>query len=329
MRILVTGGAGYIGSHTVKHLLRRGHAVTVYDSLVHGHRKAVPAAANFLEGDLRDIDRLDHAVVVNRIEAVIHFAAFAYVGESVTNPAKYYVNNLVYSANLIERLRKLDVKNVVFSSTCATYGVPVEVPIAETTPQRPVNPYGNTKLAIERMLHDYAGAYGMGTTALRYFNAAGASPDGDIGEVHEPETHLIPLVLQTAMGKRPHVEVFGTDYPTPDGTCVRDYVHVDDLATAHAMAVEKPKPGQFRAYNVGTGRGHSVREVIAAAERVTGKAIKVVASPRRAGDPPTLVAAADAILVDLGWTPQYTDLEPIVRTAWDWHRTHPDGYAAA
>lgn len=326
MRMLVTGGAGYIGSHTVKQLLRQGHDVTVYDSLVHGHRQAVPQAARFVEGDLRDIDRIDHAIVVNRIEAVIHFAAFAYVGESVTNPAKYYVNNLVYAANLIDRLRKLDVKRFVFSSTCATYGIPDQVPMTEDCPQKPVNPYGNTKLAVERMMADYAGAYGIAMTALRYFNAAGASPDGDIGEDHTPETHLIPLVLAVAAGRRSHVDVFGTDYPTPDGTCLRDYVHVDDLASAHSLAVTKGVPGQFQAYNVGTGRGYSVREVIRTAEKVTGKPVKTIDGPRRAGDPPSLVAAADRILIDLGWTPQYSELEPIIRTAWEWHRRHPDGY---
>jgi UDP-glucose 4-epimerase len=326
MNILVTGGAGYIGSHTVKHLLAQSHTVTVFDSLVFGHKATVPKNATFIHGDLRDIDQLDHAMVVNRIEAVVHFAAFAYVGESVSNPGKYYVNNLVYTANLVERCRKLGLKRFVFSSTCATYGVPDAVPITESTPQRPVNPYGNTKLAIEHMLADYAQPYGMATTALRYFNAAGAAADGSLGEDHTPETHLIPLVLDVALGKRPHIEIFGTDYPTPDGTCIRDYIHVDDLAAAHALALEKTPLGEFRAYNVGTGKGYSVREVIRTAEQVTGKTIAVKEAARRAGDPPALVAAADKIAKDFGWKPSYPELKPIVESAWAWKKKHPNGY---
>src|SRR5262245_3332857 len=270
MRILVTGGAGYIGSHAVKLFLARGHDVWVYDSLVYGHRAAVPAE-RLIVGDLAETDRLDHALLIHRIEAVVHFAAFAYVGESVKDPGKYYQNNLVNTLHLLERMRRHGVGRFVFSSTCATYGVPERVPITEDLPQRPINPYGRGKLAVEWALADYAAAYGWGACALRYFNAAGASPDGAIGEDHHPETHLIPLVLQTALGQRPHVDIFGTDYPTPDGTCIRDYIHVDDLAEAHLLALEKLAAGNFLFYNLGIGRGYSVREVIRTAEEVTGK----------------------------------------------------------
>ena len=324
MRILVTGGAGYIGSHTVRRLLAGGHAVTVFDNLSMGHRQAVPAES-LVVGDLRDVDHVDHVLLTHRIEAVVHFAASAYVGESVTDPAKYYQNNLLNSLNLLERVRRQRIERFVFSSTCATYGVPAAVPITESEKQKPINPYGNTKLAFELMLSDYA-AHGVGGVALRYFNASGASPDGGIGEDHTPESHLIPLVLQVALGKRSHIEVFGTDYPTPDGTCVRDYIHVDDLADAHVLALEKLRPGTFAAYNVGTGRGYSVREVIATVKAVTGKTIPVKVGPRRAGDPPALVAGADLIRRELGWSPKYPELRGIVETAWAWHRANPQGY---
>ena len=326
MRILVTGGAGYIGSHTVKQLLARGHEVTVFDNLSAGHRAAVPAA-NLVVGDLRDIDHLDNLLVVNRIEAVVHFAAHCYVGESVKEPAKYYTNNLSYTLNLIDRCRRNGVQKFVFSSTCATYGVPDAVPITEAQKQSPINPYGNTKLAVEYALSDYAGAYAFGFCALRYFNAAGAAPDGTIGEDHDPETHLIPLVIQAATGQRPHVEIFGTDYPTPDGTCVRDYIHVDDLADAHIRALEKVGPGSQLKYNVGIGRGYSVREVIATVEAVTGLKVPVKEGLRRPGDPPELVADAGKIRNELGWAPKYPELRAIVETAWNWHKNHPAGYA--
>ncbi|MCE9562235.1 MAG: UDP-glucose 4-epimerase GalE [Planctomycetes bacterium] len=325
MRILVTGGAGYIGSHTVKQLLARGHDVTVFDNLSAGHKAAVPAE-RLVTGDLRDIDHLDQLLMTSRIDAVVHFAALTYVGDSVKEPARYYTNNLIYSLNLLDRCRRNGIGKFVFSSTCAVYGVPDVVPITESEKRNPINPYGNTKLAVERALADYAAAYPIGFCALRYFNAAGASPDGTIGEYHDPESHLIPLVIQAAMGKRPHIEIFGTDYPTPDGTCVRDYVHVDDLATAHILALEKITPGTGQAYNVGIGRGYSVREVIRAVEEVSGKKVTVKEAPRRTGDPAELVANADKIRRELGWVAKYTDLRSIVETAWNWHRTHPNGY---
>jgi UDP-glucose 4-epimerase len=325
MRILVTGGAGYIGSHTVRQLLAAGHDVTVYDSLDAGHRAAVPAES-LVVGDLRDVDHIDQLLLVNRVEAVMHFAALANVSESVTNPARYYTNNLIYGLQLLDRCRRNGVERFVFSSTCATYGAPRAVPITEDEPQAPVNPYGNTKLALERALADYATAYPFGYCALRYFNAAGAAEDGSLGEHHDPESHLIPIVIQAATGKRPHVEVFGTDYPTPDGTCVRDYVHVDDLARAHVLALAKLVPGAKLAYNVGTGRGYSVLEVIRAVEEVTGLKVPVKHGPRRAGDPPALVAKADKVRAELGWAPKYDSLRAIVETAWRWHKAHPNGY---
>ncbi|MFM8274229.1 MAG: UDP-glucose 4-epimerase GalE [Gemmata sp.] len=325
MRILVTGGAGYIGSHTVRQLLAGGHEVTVYDSLEQGHKQAVPAAA-LVVGDLRDVDHLDQLLVVNRIEAVVHFAAFAFVGESVTNPAKYYTNNLIYSLQLLDRCRRNGIQKFVFSSTCATYGAPRQVPITEDEKQAPVNPYGNSKLAFERALSDYAGAYPFGFCALRYFNASGAAEDGSIGEDHNPETHLIPLAFRAAAGKIPHVTVFGTDYPTPDGTCVRDYIHVDDLARAHILALDKVGPGAKLAYNVGVGRGYSVREVISGVEEVTGLKVPVKEGPRRACDPPALVADASKIRRELGWAPRYDNLKAILETAWKWHKAHPNGF---
>jgi UDP-glucose 4-epimerase len=325
MKILVTGGAGYIGSHSVRLFLTRGHDVWVYDNLSFGHRAAVPAD-RLVVGDLNEPHRLDQLLLERRIEAVVHFAAFAYVGESVTNPAKYYQNNLVNTLSLMECLRRHRVGRFVFSSTCATYGNPLKVPITEDEPQKPINPYGQTKLTVERALADYAGAYGWGYAALRYFNASGANPDGTIGEDHTPETHLIPLVIQAAMGQRPHIEIFGTDYPTPDGTCIRDYIHVDDLAEAHLLALEKLQPGQGLAYNVGTGKGYSVRQVIRTVEEVSGKKVPVKEGPRRAGDPAELVACADKVQRELGWKPHYAELRPIIETAWNWHRTHPRGF---
>lgn len=325
MRILVTGGAGYIGSHAVRLFLARGHDVWVYDNLELGHRRAVPAD-RLVVGDLADLAPLEHVLFTRQIEAVVHFAASALVGESVRDPAKYYRNNFVNTLGLMECLRRNGIGRFVFSSTCATYGIPAQVPITEDEPQKPINPYGFTKLAVERALADYAAAYRWGYAALRYFNASGAAEDGTIGEDHKPETHLIPLVLQVALGQRPYIEVFGTDYPTPDGTCIRDYIHVDDLAEAHLLALERLEPGKGLCYNVGTGRGYSVREVIRTAEEVTGKTIAVREGPRRPGDPPALVAASQKIQRELGWRPRYTELRPIVESAWRWHQRHPRGY---
>lgn len=325
MNILVVGGAGYIGSHAVRYLLREGHEVRVLDNLVFGHRGSVPAET-LLGGDLADRASLDAALRVLPFDAVMHFAAFAYVGESVTDPAKYYRNNVVGTLNLLDAMRAADVRKIVFSSTCATYGSPEKLPITESTPQNPINPYGYTKLVIERALTDYAHAYGLGAAALRYFNASGAADDGSIGEDHEPETHLIPLIFRAAQGQIPHISVFGTDYPTPDGTCIRDYIHVDDLADAHWRVLDRVQPGKLAVYNLGTGRGYSVREVIQSAERVTGLPIPVVEGPRRAGDPPVLVAGAEAARRDLGWEPKYTEIDDIVGSAWAWHSSHPSGY---
>ncbi len=325
MQILVTGGAGYIGSHAVKLFLSRGHQPWVYDNLVYGHRAAVPAD-RLIVGDLNEPHRIDQVLLEKRIDAVVHFAAFTYVGESVTHPAKYWHNNVVNTLNLLECLRRHDVKRFVFSSTAATFGTPEEMPITETTPQKPINPYGASKLTVERILADYAHAYQWGFAALRYFNASGAAADGSIGEDHTPETHLIPLIIQAAMGQLPHIEIFGTDYPTPDGTCIRDYIHVDDLAEAHLLALEKLQPGQQMHYNLGIGRGYSVREVIAAVEAVTGKKVPIKEGPRRAGDPPVLVASSDKIQKELGWKPRYTDIKAIVESAWNWHKAHPKGY---
>jgi UDP-glucose-4-epimerase GalE len=325
MRILVTGGAGYIGSHAVRLFLARGHDVWIYDNLSEGHRGAVPAE-RLIVADLAEIDRLDQVLVERRIEAVVHFAAFTYVGDSVREPGKYYRNNLVNTLNLMECLRRHRVGRFVFSSTAATYGNPEHVPISEDEPLRPINPYGNSKAAVERALADYATAYQWGYAALRYFNAAGASEDASIGEDHDPETHLIPLVLQAVLGQRAAIEIFGTDYPTPDGTCVRDYIHVEDLAEAHLLALEHLQPGRGFHYNLGIGRGYSVREVIRVAQEVTGKPVPVKEGARRPGDPPVLVASSEKIQRELGWQPKYTELRAIVETAWRWHRSHPKGY---
>ncbi|HZU07856.1 MAG TPA: UDP-glucose 4-epimerase GalE [Chloroflexota bacterium] len=325
MRVLVTGGAGYVGSHTVRLLLEAGHEVTVYDNLVYGHRAAVPCP--LVVGDLADRARLDQVFAAGRFDAVLHFAAYAYVGESVADPAKYFRNNLGGGLALLDAMLAHGVERLVFSSTCATYGEPTRLPITEEEPQRPTSPYGETKLAFERALYWYAQAYGLRSVSLRYFNAAGAALDGTLGEDHEPETHLIPRVLRVALGQEPYVEVYGTDYPTPDGTCLRDYVHVLDLAAAHLLALERlDRPGLCLAYNLGAGRGYSVQEVIATCRRVTGRPIPTVAAPRRPGDPPALYADNTRARRELGWTPAYSELETIVATAWAWHRAHPHGF---
>ncbi len=327
MNILVIGGAGYVGSHTVRLLARNGHKVVVYDNLSKGHRRAVKEA-ELVEGELCDRELLINTFDQYGIEAVMHFAAFALVGESVAQPAMYYQNNVAATLELLEAMRSAGVWRIVFSSTTATYGQPDKVPIAETTPQLPINPYGFTKLVIEHALTDYARAYGFGTAALRYFNAAGASPDGDIGEDHDPESHLIPIVLQTALGQRERIGIFGDDYPTPDGTCVRDYIHVDDLADAHLRALDLLEPGSNLQLNLGTGQGHSVLSVIEACRKVSGHAIPTTVETRRAGDPAELVADSSLAQRVLGWRPKYTSIEDIVATAWQWHQLHPRGYSS-
>jgi UDP-glucose 4-epimerase len=325
MRILVTGGAGYIGSHAVRLFLSLGHDVWVYDNLTFGHAAAVPEE-RLIAADLAERERLATVLRDKQIEAVVHFAAYAYVGESVEQPLKYYRNNVINTLGLLEAMRATDVQKLVFSSTCATYGIPETIPITEATSQQPINPYGRSKLMVEQALADCNRAFGLSYAALRYFNAAGAHPSGEIGEDHQPESHLIPLILQTIMGQREAIHVFGTDYPTPDGTCIRDYIHVDDLATAHLAALESLQPGKALKLNLGTGRGYSVREVIDVCTTVAGCPANVIEGPRRPGDPPALVASAVEAEQVLNWKPQYTRLEDIIETAWRWHRSHPKGY---
>jgi UDP-glucose 4-epimerase len=326
MRILVTGGAGYVGSHCLRALLAAAHDVTVYDNLSRGHRAAVPAGL-LVEGDLCDEQKLAKLMHDRQIEAVMHFAAFALVGESVQQPELYYRNNVMGSFHLLEAMRQAGARKIVVSSTTATYGTPEKMPIAESTPQQPINPYGFSKLVVERMLDDYATAHGFGFAALRYFNAAGAAPDGTIGEDHTPESHLIPIVLQVALGQRPSITILGEDYPTPDGTCIRDYVHVDDLASAHMAALARIEPGKSIKVNLGTGRGHSVKQVIEACRKITGHSIPTMVGRRRPGDPPELVADSRLARQLLDWTPRYESIESIVETAWRWHQTHPLGYS--
>jgi UDP-glucose-4-epimerase GalE len=316
--VLVTGGAGYIGSHACKTLARAGYRPVVFDDISRGHREAVRWGP-LVEGELADRGRLAATLATHRVSAVMHFAAYAYVGESVADPSMYYRNNLVGTLSLLEAMRETGVGKIVFSSTCATYGTPASVPITETAPQLPVNPYGETKFAIERALHWYGQAYGLRWISLRYFNAAGADPDGEIGESHDPETHLVPLVLQTALGERPQIDIYGTDYPTPDGTAIRDYIHVQDLAEAHLRALEQLAAGQqSAAVNLGTGRGHSVRQVIRVAETVSGRQIRCRETARRAGDPPLLVADPTRAAELLGWRARLSNLETIIRTALAW-----------
>jgi UDP-glucose-4-epimerase GalE len=323
--VLVTGGAGYIGSHTAKALSRAGYRVVVYDNLVAGHPGAVKYG-ELVEGDVTDVHAVGRALEQHRIFAVMHFAAFLDVGESVREPARYYRNNVTGSLTVLEAMAARLVRYFVFSSTCATYGEPVETPIAETHPQQPINSYGETKLAVERALPHFARAYGIQSISLRYFNAAGADPEGEIGEDHSPEIHIIPRAIEAATGGR-GLEVFGDDYPTPDGTCLRDYVHVTDIADGHVRALDTiVETGKSGAYNLGTGHPHSVREVIGAVEKVTGRHVPWTLAPRRPGDPAVLYAAPHKAQSELHWKPRFGDLESIVGTAWNWHATHPHGY---
>jgi UDP-glucose-4-epimerase GalE len=328
MRILVTGGAGYVGSHAAKRLVECGHHPIVLDNLVEGHRQAV-GRLQFFEADLADRERITRLLAEERIEAVMHFAALTYVGVSVHEPSAYYQNNVVGTLALLEAMRAAGVRQIVFSSSCATYGIPQQVPIREDHPQHPISPYGFTKFVVERILADYARAYGFSYAALRYFNAAGAAADGSLGEDHDPETHLIPLVLQTALGQRESVDIFGDDYPTPDGSCIRDYIHVDDLAEAHRLAIDKlmqSPAGTELKLNLGTGHGASVKQVIDACRAVTGQTIAARVAPRREGDPPELVADASLAGQVLGWRPKFAEVRAIIETAWAWHKTHPGGY---
>ncbi len=316
--ILIAGGAGYIGSHANKILNQKGYETVVYDNLVYGHRELCKWG-HFVLGDIADKDQLRLCFKTYPIEAVMHYCAFCYVGEPVEQPAKYYRNNVINTLNLLDVMVEYGVKNFIFSSSCATYGNPIEIPMTENHPQAPINPYGRTKLIVEEILKDFDRAYGIRHVCLRYFNAAGADPDAEIGEWHEPETHLIPLVLQVAAGLRDYIQVFGTDYDTPDGTCVRDYIHINDLAAAHIAALDYLKNGgASTAFNLGNGNGFSVKEVIQTAERITGKSIKIIEGPRRPGDPPTLVGNADKARRILNWQPRYANLEEIVQTAWKW-----------
>ena len=321
MNVFVTGGAGYIGSICTEALLDAGHRVTVYDNLSEGHRSAVDARARFVLGRPEEDNNILHAVQEAQPDAIMHFAANALVGESMTNPGKYFHNNVANGLKLLDAAVECGVKKFVFSSTCATYGPPDRVPMTEDLPQRPINPYGESKLMFEKMLQWYQRIHGLEFIAFRYFNAAGASER--FGEHHRVETHLIPNVLQVALGRKPQCEIYGTDYPTPDGTCIRDYIHILDLAQAHILGLA---PGRQGFYNLGNGDGYSVREVIRMCEKVTGKAIPAIEKPRRPGDPPRLVASADKAMRELGWKPKYPKLEDIVATAWAWHQRHPDGY---
>jgi UDP-glucose 4-epimerase len=326
MNILICGGAGYIGSHTIRQLQKVGYEVLVLDNLSRGHLSAIDDVP-LVQVDILDKPTLDEVFLNNKVDAVMHFAAHSLVGESVTQPDMYYRNNVVGSLNLLEAMHRAGVEHIIFSSTAAVYGEPLQIPITEDHPAAPTNPYGATKLAVEEMLKWFGQAYGLKYMALRYFNAAGADEAGDIGEDHRPETHLIPLVLKAAQDLLPGIRVFGTDYPTPDGTCVRDYIHITDLAKAHVRALERLLDGgSSDVYNLGNGNGFSVREVIRTAEEVVGRPIPVIEEKRRPGDPAVLVASAYKARRELGWQPRYGDLKTIISTAWKWHREHPEGY---
>lgn len=326
MAVLVTGGAGYIGSHTVAELIDRGEEVIVLDNLEKGHKQAV-LGGKLVVGDLRDMDFLRRLFRENNIDAVIHFAAYIEVGESVTDPLKYYNNNVVLTLNLLTAMKEAGVDKIVFSSTAATYGMPETVPIRESDKTSPINPYGETKLVVEKALKWADNAYGIKHVVLRYFNACGAHASGKIGEDHAPESHLIPIVMQVALGKREDIKLFGTDYETPDGSCIRDYIHVTDLAQAHLKALDRLRAGgSSDVYNLGNGRGFSNKEVIELVRKVTGKPIKVIDAPRRPGDPAVLIASSEKAMAELGWKPKYTELSDIIESAWNWHMSHPNGF---
>jgi UDP-glucose 4-epimerase len=327
MNVLLTGGAGYIGSHVNRALQAAGHTPVVFDNLVKGHQAAV-GKAKFVQGDVSDKTALVAAMRENNIEAVVHFAAFIEAGESVSHPDKYFRNNTLTGLTLLDAMRETGVKKLVFSSTAAVYGTPDRVPIEETDRLGPINPYGSSKLCVEYMLQAYAAAYSMGFAALRYFNVAGADPSASIGEDHSPETHLIPLILQVPLGKRAGIKIFGDDYDTPDGTCIRDYIHVCDLADAHVLALGAIEPDSVRVFNLGNGEGFSVKQVIETCREVTGHAIPAELAPRRPGDPARLVASSKKAQAQLGWKPKFPDLKTIVLHAWAWHKSHPDGYAS-
>ena len=321
MKIFVVGGAGYIGSVCAESLLNEGHEVAIFDNLSEGHRQAVDSRANFIQGELADRRQIDSAISSSRPDAVMHFAANALVGESMQNPSKYFRNNICNGLNLLDAMVAAGVERIVFSSTCAIFGPPDRVPIDETAPARPINPYGESKLAFENILRWYDEIHGVKFVCLRYFNAAGASER--FGEDHHPETHLIPAVLQAALGKRPNVEIYGTDYDTPDGTCIRDYIHILDLARAHILALGAAGSGR---YNLGTGGGSSVREVIESCRKITCRKIDAIEKTRRPGDPPRLIASSDKIKRELGWEPEFQSLDAIVESAWKWHQIFPRGY---
>ena len=327
MNVMVAGGAGYIGSHAVKQLIESGHRVVAVDNLFRGHRRAVHPRAVFRQAALADTQVLADLFREHQIDCVMHFAALAYVGESVIDPLSYYENNTAGTISLLEAMKAAGCKRMVFSSTCATYGEPPSTPIVETMPQEPINPYGWSKWCVERILKDYGASDAeFAFVSLRYFNVAGAAADGSLGEDHDPETHLIPVLLLAALGRREPATVFGTDYPTPDGTCIRDYIHVEDLCGAHILAMQALRPSDGRFYNLGIGRGYSVREVVDAARQVAGMEIPIRLGDRRPGDPAILFADAQKIRRELGWTPRYTELQPIIATAWNWFKNHPRGY---
>jgi len=327
MKVLVAGGAGYIGSHCVRQLQFSGHDPIVVDNLAYGHRGAVAQDVPFFQADIGDVSEMEKILHQSEAEAVMHFAAFCFVGESVEKPLKYYKNNVTATLHLLEAMRTTGVKKFIFSSTCATYGEPEKLPMDESTPQLPINPYGNTKLAVEYALRDLANAGILSYAAFRYFNASGAAEDGSIGEDHDPETHLIPLAIEAATGQRPPLKVFGENYPTPDGTCLRDYVHVDDLSQAHILALDKiDNPGTSLEYNLGTGEPQSVKQVIDTVSEVLERKVPWESAPRRPGDPPALYADATKAQKEMGWEPKFKTLRPIIETAWKWHRDNPHGF---